>query len=111
MLGNLKHTHRGFRYYEFEDRNGHKCTLQKSSVATENCIWLGLEDADPQCLHGDARKLGVATNKTSGWVKYPIPEEVSLNTRMHLTQEQAGVLAKQLAIFAETGELPAVPKE
>ena len=111
MLSELKHTHRGFRYYEFEDRNGHKCTLQKSSVATEDCIWLGLEDANPQCLHGDAKKLGVDTDATSGWVEYPIPEEVSLNTRMHLTQEQAGILAKQLSVFAETGELPRFPKE
>lgn len=111
MLSELKRTHRGFRYYEFEDRNGHKCTLQKSSVATEDCIWLGLEDADPQCLHGAAKKLGVETNATCGWVKYPIPDEVNLNTRMHLTQEQAGILAKQLAIFAETGELPALPRD
>lgn len=101
MLSDLKHTHRGFRYYEFEDRNGHKCSLQKSSIATEECIWLGLDSADPtRLVYGE------------GWVDASdqIPEGVELNTRMHLTQEQAGILAKQLSVFAETGELPVVPR-
>lgn len=101
MMGTLKHTHRGFRYYVFEDRNGHKCSLQKSSIATENCIWLGLDSADPKRLeHG------------KGWVDASdeIPIGVDFNTRMHLTQEQAEILAKQLLVFAETGELPVVPR-
>jgi len=38
MLSELKHTHRRFRYYEFEDRNGHKCTLQKSSVVPASSL-------------------------------------------------------------------------
>lgn len=101
MIGDLKHTHRGFRFYEFKDRSGHKCSLQKSSIATEDCMWLGLDSADPTRL-----ECG------KGWVDASdqIPEGVELNTGMHLTQEQAGVLAKQLAFFAETGELPAVPR-
>lgn len=101
MLSDLKRTHRGFRYYEFKDWNGHKCSLQKSSVATEDCIWLGLDSAEPTMLVPG-----------KGWVDASnlIPEGVEMNTRMHLTQEQAGILAKQLALFAETGELPAVPR-
>jgi len=31
-------TGRGFQYIEFEDRYGHKCSLQKSSLATEDAI-------------------------------------------------------------------------
>jgi len=34
-------THRNFNIYNFKDRNNTECSLQKSSVATENCIWLG----------------------------------------------------------------------
>lgn len=109
MLGELKWTDRGFRLYEFKDRNGCECSIQKSSVATEDCVWIGLDSASPKVLHGDATKLGVEHNATSGWVDYPIPEEVSLNTRMHLTREQAKVLSKQLEYFAETGELPRIP--
>jgi hypothetical protein len=38
----LKQTGRGFDLYEFTDVNKDHCTLQKSSIATEDCIWLGL---------------------------------------------------------------------
>lgn len=102
MLSKLKHTHRGFRYYQFEDRNGHQCSLQKSSVAIEDCIWLGLDSASPKILE-----------KGKGWIDASglIPDGVEFNTRMHLTQDQAGILAKQLSVFAETGELPIIPKE
>lgn len=102
----VKHTARGFRFYDFVDRNGHECTIQKSSIATENAIWLGLESASPKILHGDATKLGIEHNESSGWVDYPIPEEVSMNTRMHLTQDQAMQLGEMLIHFAESGELP-----
>lgn len=97
MLSELKRTSRGFRFYEFKDRNDYSCTLQKSSVATEDCIWLGLETGSPQKL---------VLNE--GWVDVELPEGVELNTRMHLTQDQAKILAKQLNYFAETGELPAI---
>ena len=110
MFGEMKRTARGFRFYEFNDRNEHKCSMQKSSIATEHCIWLGLDSADPKILHGDAKKLGVDTDTTCGWVEYPIPEQVDLNTRMHLSQDQARALAKQLMYFSETGELPRVER-
>jgi len=43
MSDKIKTTHRGFSYIEFEDRNKNKYSLQKSSVATEDCIWLGVD--------------------------------------------------------------------
>ena len=106
----VKHTGRGFRFYEFEDRYGYACTIQKSSLATEDAIWLGLESATPKVLHGDATKLGVKHDKTFGWVDFPMPEEVNLNTRMHLTQEQAKKLGEMLLWFADSGELPTIPE-
>lgn len=104
----VKHTVRGFRFYKFKDSKGYECTIQKSSIATENAIWLGLESAEPKILHGDATKLGIEHDKTSGWVDYQIPDEVLLTTRMHLTQEQAKRLGKMLLHFAESGELPII---
>lgn len=100
MFGSIKHTHRGFRYYEFKDRNDYKCSLQKSSVATEDCIWLGLDSASPKELVFN-----------QGWVDATdkIPEGIEFNTRMHLTRDQAKALADQLLYFVEVGELPAVP--
>jgi hypothetical protein len=40
----LKKTNRGFAIAEFIDRYGEKCSIQKSSLATENCIWLGVHE-------------------------------------------------------------------
>ncbi len=34
---------RGFLRGEFKDRNDAVCSIQKSSIATEDCIWLGCE--------------------------------------------------------------------
>lgn len=40
----IDHTERGFAIVEFTDRYKFSCSLQKSSLATEDCIWLGVED-------------------------------------------------------------------
>ena len=103
---NIGQTSRGFAYGEFEDRYGAKCSIQKSSLAFEDCIWLGVDDAKPQIMASQAKAFGVDTTETCGWVPYPVPKEVSLTTRMHLTQDMARVLAKQLSYFAKHGELP-----
>lgn len=98
-------TERGFALNEFTDRYGAKCSIQKSSLATEDAIWLGIDDPDPQIMASKAASFGVKTNETTGWVPYPIPEEVSINTRMHLTQAQVKKLLPILQKFVETGEI------
>lgn len=37
-------TERGFAFGKFKDRYGVECSLQKSSLATEDCIWLGVHE-------------------------------------------------------------------
>ena len=71
-------TNRGFGRGEFSDRYNQKCSIQKSSLATEDCIWLGV-DVD---LNGN-----------------------KVHNRMHLTQEMAIELQKALTVFIETGDL------
>jgi hypothetical protein len=39
-------TGRGFVIYEFKDRCDENCSLQKSSLATEDAIWLGIDLQD-----------------------------------------------------------------
>lgn len=102
---NLGRTGRGFAIGEFTDRYGAKCSIQKSSLATEDAIWLGIDDADPQIMASDAKKLGIPTDQDTGWVKYKIPDEVLISTRMHLTQDMVRELLPILQRFAETGEL------
>lgn len=87
-------TCRGFSYKQFIDRYGILCSIQKSSLATEDAIWFGVENPNPQIL--DANK---------GWIEFPIPKEVLLSTRMHLTKEMVKSLLPILQKFAETGEI------
>jgi len=87
-------TNRGFGLIEFVDRYGAKCSLQKSSIATEDCIWLGVDDPDPkEFVPG------------RGWLEVRLPNGVHLTTRMHLSQKLARQLLPHLSKFAETGEI------
>lgn len=73
----LEPTLRGFLRSEFIDRYGNKCSLQKSSLATEDCIWLGVHE---DFNGGDS-------------------------SRMHLTRDNVAELLPYLQKFVETGEL------
>ena len=92
-------TERGFGILEFDDLYGNASSIQISSLATERAIWFGINDADPQILRVH---MGYPP---SGWVKYPIPKEVLLTTRMHLNQEQVKQLIPVLQKFVDTGEI------
>lgn len=101
---------RGFDFSSFTDRYGAKCSLQISSLATEDAIWLGVDNADPQIMCSDARKLGleIQTGEDgdhNGFCKFEIPKEVSLTTRMHLTREMVADLLPHLQKFVETGDI------
>lgn len=98
-------TNRGFHSIEFKDKYERSCSLQESSLATEPAIWLGVDDANPKVLALDARQVGIETNQTTGWIHYPVPSQVSMDTRMHLTQQEVRELLPYLQRFAETGEL------
>jgi hypothetical protein len=76
-----KDTSRGFKRGTFKDRYGADCSIQKSSLAFEDCVWLGANE-----------------------ITAPAGAE-PINTRMHLTREMAGVVAAQLMAFYVTGEL------
>ena len=99
-------TERGFGIGEFVDRYGAKCSIQKSSLATQDAIWFGVDDPNPQIMVYDADRLGIPTDGASnGWIKYEIPQEVLINTRMHLTRKQVAKLLPILQKFVETGEI------
>tara|TARA_R110000822_G_scaffold25937_9_gene78477 strand:+ start:3188 stop:3529 length:342 start_codon:yes stop_codon:yes gene_type:complete len=97
-------TERGFTHYEFMDSYGAKCSVQKSSSAMEDKVWVGVDDANPIIMASQAKSHGVDPDGvTSGWVKYPIPSEVLLSTRMHLNQQMAKELINVLQKFVDTG--------
>lgn len=98
-------TDRGFAIADFKDMYGESCSLQKSSLATEDAIWFGVTDVTPIIMASDAEKCGVKTKKTTGWVIYPMPEEVFINSRMHLSRETVAALLPTLQLFVDTGEI------
>ena len=92
-------TDRGFDIISFEDIYKRKCSIQKSSLATEDAIWIGVDDADPQILASKIKLGG------TGWVKYDMPDDVTFITRMHLNRALAEKILPILERFVETGEI------
>lgn len=99
LLGEMKHTERGFALKNFKDRNGNECSIQKSSSALEDCIWLG------------ATELRVREFGPNGkqWRDVVFEDTMSHhfvgNQRMHLTRKQVKDLIPILQHFVDTGEL------
>lgn len=75
----LTTTNRGFDVAVFTDFYGSECSIQKSSLATEDCIWLGVD-------------------------KHFNPENEG-SSRMHLTREMVRELLPLLHQFEASGEL------
>lgn len=98
-------TTRGFSVVHFKDLYHSECSVQLSSLASQDAIWLGVDDAKPQILASKAGAYGLSTDQTTGWVPYPIPDAVLLTTRMHLTREDVAALLPILQHFVETGEV------
>ena len=92
-------TNRGFKLIEFDDLYETRCNIQESSLATDKAIWFGVESAEPKIMASKTKEGG------TGWVDYPIPEDVKLTTRMHLTREQVNNLLPILQKFVDTGEI------
>ena len=105
---------RGFDKLLFKDYYNNGCSLQISSLASDECVWLGIENAQPRILTRDAIRLGLLKEAEAphncygepcGWVEYPVPEEVSFTTRMHLSRKQILKLALKLLEFAFCGKI------
>ena len=103
------HTTRGFDLINFEDRSGLKCSLQKSSIAGEDCIWLGLDELVIKEFYPMPRDTDESwfpiTIEDLDKLKHRPQNEIHGFTRMHLTQKQVKELLPYLQRFAKTGEL------
>ena len=80
----IEPTPRGFMRADFSDRYGAKCSIQESSLATEDALWLG-------CNEGSHHRG-------------------QCSARMHLTREMAATLIPLLQHFVDTGYLPRPPE-
>ncbi|MFN3802171.1 hypothetical protein [Belliella pelovolcani] len=93
---NLEKNQRGFESGKFTDLYGEKCSVQKSSLATDDAIWIGI----------DKPKLTVFENEQMGkYLVTEMPKNFSVSSRMHLNREQVAELLPILQKFVETGKL------
>jgi len=91
----LEKTDRGFLAGNFTDRYGEVCSIQKSSLATEDAIWLGIDNP----------KLTIFENEQKGaYIVTKMPATFSVSSRMHLTREMVSALLPLLQNFADTGD-------
>jgi len=79
---NLEPTQRGFVRADFNDLYGAWCSIQESSLATDDAIWLGLDEGTHHHVTGECM------------------------ARMHLSRDQVAELIPVLQYFVENGHLP-----
>ena len=114
MIKTISTTVAGFAFAKFTDRYGAQCSIQKSSLAFEDCIWLGIDSPEALIMSidcpGDSLTLKLEPNEgstaTTGWKRFVFPAGVLLSGRMHLTREMAADLIPLLQHFVDTGDLP-----
>ena len=113
-------TNRGFELHKLKDIYGVEYTLQESSAALictgdEDIegpfVWLGINHPAIKIMYQDAKAIGLDLPKIdpatgpAGWCIFPVPESALIESRMHLSQEQARDLAQRLLFFADNGYL------
>ena len=86
-------TARGFSILHFKDDNEELCDIQHSSTTDKSRIWLGVHSAKAEILASKTEQGG------TGWVSYPIPKDVMITHRMHLSRKQSISLAFKLLKF------------
>lgn len=92
----LAPTERGFAKGEFTDIYGQKCSVQKSSLATSDAIWLGVDVGFmPEVL----KEQTVINSPGTTGPTFPV------GARMHLDRQRVRDLLPMLIKFAKTGEL------
>jgi hypothetical protein len=92
----LEKNQRGFENGKFKDSYDNQCSIQKSSSAMDDFIWLGIDNP----------KLTVFKDETMGqYLETTLPKNWKVNSRMHLSREQVTELLPILQKFVETGKL------
>lgn len=106
----------GWQKIVFNDGYNEDCSIQLSSAIDDDTegawerpgtsfLWVGVEDPDPTIMAQHAAMLGIETDQVTGWIPYPLPEEVLCKTRMHLTRTSAKFVVDVLTRWLEKGTL------
>lgn len=103
----IRKTKRGFGRIEFKDYEGIECSLQQSSLATTNAIWLGMNKPEIKEFYPIPRETEESWFDVEDLspLKHRPQNEIITYSRMHLTQKQVKRLLPHLIAFAETGSI------
>lgn len=98
----MEKTERGFSFLKFKDSYDENCSIQMSSAASDDYIWLGIDH--PKILEEgyDSEYPGRCRELTENELK---EKHYLVFGRMHLNKQQVKMLLPYLIKFAETGEL------
>jgi hypothetical protein len=92
----IETTERGFEIANFKDSRQNECSIQKSSAAEDDYIWLGIDN--PRLTIFEDERMGKYINTN-------LPKNWAVSSRMHLSREQVNELLPVLITFSETGNL------
>lgn len=103
-------TARGFEVNHFKDTYDLDCSIQDSSIATDDRIWLGVHNAPIKIMVKDINAFRACDIVPEGanehsWCTVELPEEALVESRMHLNRKQARELAEELLYFADNGHI------
>ena len=106
---------RGFDFVEFRDAYGLECSIQCSSAIGDHedamdtpgssFLWIGVDDPEPKVMCSMAESLGVEKKGDSGWQPYPIPGDVLISSRMHVSREGVEKMVELLNGWLDSGRL------
>lgn len=103
---------KGRELVRFKDALNVPCVVQSVTLAySENGlgIAIGAEKAKPKLQARDAKALGIKTVQKTGFVAFPVPDEVSFDTRAVLSFDQVRELIRHLEAFVGVGRLTPLP--
>ncbi len=100
----MRKTNRGFSYKEFKDAAGNVCSIQKSSRADKDCIWLGNNKIDLKGFYPSTSNPWRDLTDEQIKEKFGCTDIVA-NNRMELSITQVKKLIPLLQKFIETGEI------
>lgn len=105
-MNKLTKTNRGFSILKFKDRNRRLCSLQKSSLATQDCIWLGLDNAEIKEFYPTPRDTDESWFDCNlDMLKHRPQNTIHVFSRMELTRTQVKKILPYLQKFVDSGEL------
>lgn len=107
-LGKFARARGGKELVRFKDVLGNVCTIETTpghgGVAIGGfSVRIGVEKAIARIQARDARARGMTTTQKTGLIKYPIPEEVQIDTAAVLARNQVAELIELLLRWLKRG--------